>query len=907
MSSSGRPNRKKARVETPETLDFVVFDKKGRFSVNPAAARFLESLGPLPLAPVALAGPYRHGKSFLLNRVILQNDPGTGFTVGQTVNACTKGLHLSTKILPASNSSDGDYGILVIDTEGLGAMTATDSHDARIFSLALLLSSMFMYNSKGTIDQPAINNLSLVANISKHIQCGKDYLSSFLPSFLWVVRDFALDLVDEHGQEIDQKDYLEQALRPVPDAPEEKNRVRASLCNYFKHRDCIVMSRPADDESVLKNLNAQPNDALKAEFMAQAKGLRDKMVVQARPKQACGTALTGKLLVRLATVYCDAINSGAAPAIQDSWTLISKDECSKAVEAAIRAFDEHLAANKADGSAVDADGSQAVVPSSTLEQLFTAGFEVALSVYKDKAIGAAVEEQKTKLREALRVSSARIRASNMQVVSRRAQAACSTLDERLLDQPSFEDVRSLYHSLETDFVKQVGADSGTKAAWTEQAAARVWDWASRYHAELNSRVVETTVRLEALQKEQMRDAATLQQSKEDIKRLQGEVHAGTDRVAVLTAELEDARRSAEARREEMQAQLEETDAVEEKLRAQYALLQEELTSAITARDSAVRDLASESARLAEANEALATHESASAEATAELLHLRKAVSEHAETVQKLDALGLDNAALRRQIDDLTARMDQEADHHRAEIKALHGESKKTIQQLQATREGAEQRLRDAVVQKEAATKELAALKKQHAQRAEQTANEIKRLQSECQRHETQRDADREEARRELGELRTTLSDNAKRFQQQLDENAAQHREEARRRAAKQREEQERLFQEKVTAIGRAQTAESRAAQAEESLKETREALSRERDKVRKENNAGKIAELENKLASAVTRAELMATTASDKADQIGEQQGRITELEAELRQIEQKHEAEKMRMELEFARKLSHG
>ena len=40
----------------------------------------------------------------------------------------------------------------------------------RIFSLALLLSSYFIYNSTGSIDENALNNLSLVVNLTKHIQ-----------------------------------------------------------------------------------------------------------------------------------------------------------------------------------------------------------------------------------------------------------------------------------------------------------------------------------------------------------------------------------------------------------------------------------------------------------------------------------------------------------------------------------------------------------------------------------------------------------------------------------------------------------------------------------------------------------------------------------------------------------------
>jgi len=37
--------------------------------------------------------------------------------------------------------------VLVIDSEGLGALDEDSNHDVRIFSLAILLSSFFIYNS----------------------------------------------------------------------------------------------------------------------------------------------------------------------------------------------------------------------------------------------------------------------------------------------------------------------------------------------------------------------------------------------------------------------------------------------------------------------------------------------------------------------------------------------------------------------------------------------------------------------------------------------------------------------------------------------------------------------------------------------------------------------------------------
>jgi len=49
-------------------------------------------------------------------------------------------------------------------------MDEESNHDTKIFLLAILLSSLLIYNSVGTIDENALNNLSLVVNLSKSFQ-----------------------------------------------------------------------------------------------------------------------------------------------------------------------------------------------------------------------------------------------------------------------------------------------------------------------------------------------------------------------------------------------------------------------------------------------------------------------------------------------------------------------------------------------------------------------------------------------------------------------------------------------------------------------------------------------------------------------------------------------------------------
>ena len=49
-------------------------------------------------------------------------------------------------------------------------MDEDQTHDARIFTLAILAASSFIYNSVGSIDENALQNLSLVVNLTKSIQ-----------------------------------------------------------------------------------------------------------------------------------------------------------------------------------------------------------------------------------------------------------------------------------------------------------------------------------------------------------------------------------------------------------------------------------------------------------------------------------------------------------------------------------------------------------------------------------------------------------------------------------------------------------------------------------------------------------------------------------------------------------------
>ena len=196
--------------------------------------------------------------------------------------------------MPGTTADGQPINVLVVDSEGIGGLDEDNNHDMRIFSLALLLSSYFIYNSVGSIDENALSSLSLVVNLTKHIQLKSEHafttkeagesdeedpgaqneLSDYLPSFMWVVRDFALQLVNEEGDDITSKEYLERALTEKGSVDDQKNEVRRALKRYFKDRQCCTMIRPLTNEEELQNLEALPLEELRAEFVEQVVHLR---------------------------------------------------------------------------------------------------------------------------------------------------------------------------------------------------------------------------------------------------------------------------------------------------------------------------------------------------------------------------------------------------------------------------------------------------------------------------------------------------------------------------------------------------------------------------------------------------------------------------------------------------------
>lgn len=338
---------------------------------------------------------YRTGKSYLLNQMLLNRSKG--FSVGPTVNPCTKGLWIWNKpILGLDNNSNTKIPIFLIDTEGFGAFDEDQNHDIKIFTLAILLSSYFIYNSMGSIDENAIQSLSFVINLSKSIQLkGKfendpEELASLFPSFLWLVRDFSLQLVDDDGDTITPKEYLEKVLDTSKSNfdIDDKTKIRKLIKTFFKDRDCHTMVRPITDENKLQDLQNLPSEKLRPDFVEGIIQLRKKIANKIKPKQLNKKLLNGDMYVNMIKSVIDAINKGAVPNIENTWSSMCKVECMKAYELAESAYENYLRENLGDGLG----NTGSINSNEYIQGVYKVAKDNALSLFKKKALGESTEQ-----------------------------------------------------------------------------------------------------------------------------------------------------------------------------------------------------------------------------------------------------------------------------------------------------------------------------------------------------------------------------------------------------------------------------------------------------------------------------------------------------------------------------------
>lgn len=698
----------------------LVACEDGRYVPNEQAMAWLESIG-APMGVVACAGKYRTGKSTLLNRGILELPPGTpGFGVEGTTQACTKGLWVYTKTIQMERCR-----AIVIDTEGFGAVRVDQTHDTRIFALALLLSSMFVYNTVGAIDEQSIETLRVVCNISNHIRTGAQTktsgggkrareedddgeeegegggrggdeaaLADVMPAFLFLLRDFSLGI--PNGATPDA--YLETVLADGGGGG-TADRIRTTLRRIFPRRGCSTLPGPHVDEKVVRALDRAPLDMLNPKFVGGMKAFRARLGAETDPKLILGKPINGELLASYIRALTNALNAGSAPVIYDQWTALAALQRQKLKESALRFHERSL------------ESFDIAMPRADLVRALKDVEDRAVDRIRRNIMTDGVDADET-IRECRAACSERARAvldrrdaavavevgRSIEALAARVEAAAAVRDPdacaRIVDE-AWDDVSTRTGACEDGWIRGImpllwrwwrasveGADEmrrdqqrhaeevdamQTKVAETEEALRAQTD----AHAELERHMAEAVMRADALTSELRRAEETAASQATHATALQAELDAfGPLHVRLEVAERtlaeevvakERAVDAENSAREEASKQIAEIEAA---AHATVTDAREALAMQTQRADRAERD-ASVARDDAEARLASQAHELSNA--VAETHRLSASLD---EAVARADE---GRAAARREAERATAKADETRKAHLAEVEGLREE------------------------------------------------------------------------------------------------------------------------------------------------------------------------------------------------------------------------------------------
>lgn len=287
-----------------------------------------------PIAAVAVIGPYRSGKSFLLNQ-LLSLSCYEGFGVGHMRDTKTKGIWVWG--LPVELDIDGvKTSVFYLDTEGFESIGKSNVYDDRIFALATVMSSVLIYNLPETIREADISRLSFAVELAEEFYGrvkGQDV--AFEPAkLLWLIqRDFL------QGKTV--QEMVHEALRRIPNTDGDKNidqvnQIRDSLAIMGDNSTAFSLPQPHLQRTKLCDMK---DDELDPTYVKKREQLKELVASVIRPKIVQGKTLNGKEFVAFLEQILEALNKGEIPSTGSLVEVFNK----KILEQCLKLYSDMMA------------------------------------------------------------------------------------------------------------------------------------------------------------------------------------------------------------------------------------------------------------------------------------------------------------------------------------------------------------------------------------------------------------------------------------------------------------------------------------------------------------------------------------------------------------------------------------
>jgi len=260
------------------------------------------------IAIISIMGPYRSGKSFLLDQLVPHEENVFPFKVGDSVQPETE--EVAMVIVPPCASKLKET-LIFMDSPGLFAPNRAAIFDSQLLAILNLLSSVVIYNSMNIIDRSAIEKLSYAVETAfamSYFEKTNDENSISRPHLLWVIQNFHLQLLGQKGEEVSGRRWMEKLLHQVDQSNNGTSAFQKQFTDFFSSLDVKTLPFPVTNVESLRFLSTMASSELDPKYHDAIEELSNHLHQIATPKTIGKLQMTGTSLAMLVEKWTENMN-----------------------------------------------------------------------------------------------------------------------------------------------------------------------------------------------------------------------------------------------------------------------------------------------------------------------------------------------------------------------------------------------------------------------------------------------------------------------------------------------------------------------------------------------------------------------------------------------------------------------